>query len=1069
MSLDQQHKTSLLLKLAEIEQSLEELVIETRTAFENHPCPDSDCAKESCLLHECVAPGAPSVVAPNVVPAPPDGFVCTGEGVPCTSPADAACPAGHWRSYAQSMVSTPPLTTPTTTQPFIEESENLLSEATSQVFTCASRFLDDDHWKAAHSANPNHLWTRQIVASVKGGVSRIFPAERQTKCKGDDDQGGECEGFNVKLQPWYVSSASGPKNVVLTLDVSGSMTSTDFPSSAAERPTRLQVIQPALIAILDSFAPSDHVGLVCFNHRITFETPDMLPATPENVATLQAEIADSHGAGSTSFYEPLRASLNILRRAEANPDLTLCVNIIIFFTDGRPTSDGSTDPQWDDAIRNGQASLTRKAHILAFTMSSGASLAIPQRIACENKGIWRHIDLYDDPRQVLGGSYFEFAEQLEPTLRWSFSPEEHDASRLVATASRPVILESARDGSKEIVAHAAVSVTLSDLWQAASLPADVEAAALDWLREEWGKFDASTCTALSAEEEQRQECRLQYVRDTARCAIGPTQAECGAMSQGGPLGEGAAGQCTEVVTAVRICPEDTVCPLKEGSDNIVTVDTTKCVVTECAANFDINSAENGCEQKLTLKEGNTLVTGCEVWDQMCPGEHSVYSAYDATPNPVPTGNAAGCLDSIVMPRWFFFKVLADSNHPSNGDGSINFQVSAPNDVDYAMYGPFDDFADLQVSCGSYAAPISCGYSEDATEDFSVNGFVGGKFYALLVSNFAEAEQDFTLKEMPGGTATIDCRPVEIPPEFREPTPEPTAEPTVEPTMEPTVMPTVEPTANPTTEPTALPTAAPTLTPTAEPTVEPEVETEMGLARGMEDSVGGMSTGWIVALAVLGALCFICTCCCFLYFCYRRRRRHRPDPKEEEEEADDDDSVVHVDESYDVDDEVGHYYNGTRAAAITGGSGGKFSASSSVIHVDEDDSMIDDDGDRRWRSRNSDSVVRVDESDDDGDGVGVGRLIHHNKFTHNDNDAHTTMQQQHTLFLNKHQQHHNMIMNNQSQQQQQQPLYQSSVYVLQQQQQQLRQQQNNNNNIYSYNNRRDNNVDPLEGDEDYAEL
>lgn len=193
--------------------------------------------------------------------------------------------------------------------------------------------------------------------------------------------------------------------------------------------------------------------------------------------------------------------------------------------------------------------------------------------------------------------------------------------------------------------------------------------------------------------------------------------------------------------------------------------------------------------QLVLRARADLQPGCEQFEQICPGEHSSWPAYTDNPTPWPSGNDQDCLYSVVMPMWFLFKIETG--------GSLSFEMSAHEDIDYALYGPFDSVEDLTTSCGSYGPPMSCNFSDSPTEDFDINNFEAGKAYAWVISNFAEVRQNFTLKQT-GGDAAIDCAPINI-----YPTPEPTSEPTFEPTPPPTHEPTEAPTSEPTTEPQVL--------------------------------------------------------------------------------------------------------------------------------------------------------------------------------------------------------------------------------------------------------------------------
>ena len=52
------------------------------------------------------------------------------------------------------------------------------------------------------------------------GSFRVYPASRQL------DEDGFCIDYDPRFRPWYVAATSGAKNVLLLIDVSGSMQGT---------------------------------------------------------------------------------------------------------------------------------------------------------------------------------------------------------------------------------------------------------------------------------------------------------------------------------------------------------------------------------------------------------------------------------------------------------------------------------------------------------------------------------------------------------------------------------------------------------------------------------------------------------------------------------------------------------------------------------------------------------------------------------------------------------------------------------------------------------------------------
>ena len=77
----------------------------------------------------------------------------------------------------------------------------------------------------------------------KNGAFRIYPA-RQTD---------ECGSYDPRIRPWYVAGSSGPKNIIMILDTSGSMQG--YP---------IELLKAAAKRVVHTLTVSDRVALVPF-------------------------------------------------------------------------------------------------------------------------------------------------------------------------------------------------------------------------------------------------------------------------------------------------------------------------------------------------------------------------------------------------------------------------------------------------------------------------------------------------------------------------------------------------------------------------------------------------------------------------------------------------------------------------------------------------------------------------------------------------------------------------------------------------------------------------------------
>ena len=99
--------------------------------------------------------------------------------------------------------------------------------------------------------------------------------------------------YDPRFRPWYVSAASGSKNVVILLDISGSM----------EDEGRMDLAKQAVILVLQTLGQSSMVSVVAFNHDVELSCfgEEFVAATTRNVAKLIEFVEGLTASGGTNF------------------------------------------------------------------------------------------------------------------------------------------------------------------------------------------------------------------------------------------------------------------------------------------------------------------------------------------------------------------------------------------------------------------------------------------------------------------------------------------------------------------------------------------------------------------------------------------------------------------------------------------------------------------------------------------------------------------------------------------------------------------------------------------------
>lgn len=112
------------------------------------------------------------------------------------------------------------------------------------------------------------------------------------------------------------------------------------------------------------------------------------------------------------------------------------------------------------------------------------------------------------------------------------------------------------------------------------------------------------------------------------------------------------------------------------------------------------------------------------------------------------GNDYGCLGTQPNPTWYYFEISTA--------GDLVFDMAAPSDIDFAVWGPFASLATATAQCGSLGTPVDCSFSTSPTEQANITGAAVGEVYILVVTNYAGVSQDITITTAGGNTSATNC-------------------------------------------------------------------------------------------------------------------------------------------------------------------------------------------------------------------------------------------------------------------------------------------------------------------------
>jgi hypothetical protein len=208
--------------------------------------------------------------------------------------------------------------------------------------------------------------------------------------------------YDARYRPWYVQTVTGPKDVILLVDSSGSM---------RENSRNLKVLD-AIDGLLRTFSDRDYVGLISFttyadtaminrdedpmhmDEPVMVRMTDGTSGSKDNKKSMKAD-AESvlrDPFGGTNFHKGFELAFEMIRNSMNRGYTTRCNQVLLFLTDGLDESGQDILAE----IRGFQSSLDNAVPIFTYSFGDIAatksgpdaeSAQLPHKIACQNSGL----------------------------------------------------------------------------------------------------------------------------------------------------------------------------------------------------------------------------------------------------------------------------------------------------------------------------------------------------------------------------------------------------------------------------------------------------------------------------------------------------------------------------------------------------------------------------------------------------------------------------------------------------------------------------------------------------------
>ena len=258
--------------------------------------------------------------------------------------------------------------------------------------------------------------------------------------------------YDSRLRPWQMTAATGPKNVVLILDTSGSMGMNG----------RLESMKTAAKKVVDAMTFADYVGVVAFDdqaesmHGLT----TLAKALPAFRTRIKTYIDDLSAAGGTNFNAGFNKAFELVDASVGRSYAADCHTTYVFLTDGVAASPTST-------IQSRQSGVTDE-HYFIVSLGSGTEADSLRQLSWDIGGIFSAVPDYEEEelqRALIGFyKYYSLQKTLGKVEGFSWT-EPYDSIPMIwgpmTSVSAPVY-----DKTREpwhMIGVASVDATVCDL------------------------------------------------------------------------------------------------------------------------------------------------------------------------------------------------------------------------------------------------------------------------------------------------------------------------------------------------------------------------------------------------------------------------------------------------------------------------------------------------------------------------------------------------------------------------------------------------------------------------------
>ncbi|PWA30399.1 hypothetical protein CCH79_00017644 [Gambusia affinis] len=211
------------------------------------------------------------------------------------------------------------------------------------------------------------------------GFFRIYPGIKWTP----DNNG--VVAFDSRNRNWYIQAATSPKDIIIMVDISGSM-----------KGLKMTIAKHTINTILDTLGENDFVNVIAYTDYVRYVEPcfrgTLVQADLDNREHFKLLVEELHVKGEAKIKNAMKESFKILNEVRMKGQGSMCNQAIMLITDGAMEDYESVFEEFNWPERR----------VRVFTYLIGREMTFAQKtkwIACNNKGFYTHISTLADVQE----------------------------------------------------------------------------------------------------------------------------------------------------------------------------------------------------------------------------------------------------------------------------------------------------------------------------------------------------------------------------------------------------------------------------------------------------------------------------------------------------------------------------------------------------------------------------------------------------------------------------------------------------------------------------------------------